>query len=78
MTTKLFDCVAMKHDGARRAAAWLADLSDEERLAHWWDSAEMLRQRRALSAADRAAAGRALLTLLGMSDRSADRARSTR
>ncbi len=45
MTTKTFDCVAMKHRGAEAVARHLDGKTPEEQLAYWQERTEALRAR---------------------------------
>ena len=38
MTSKVFDCVAMKHEGARHVQALVAGMTVEQRRSFWRDA----------------------------------------
>lgn len=45
MTQKTFDCVAMKHRGAKQIREQISDMTLEEELAFWRERSQALRQR---------------------------------
>ena len=45
MKTKTFDCVEMKHRGAKKILAKIEHMTKEEVLAFWQERSQILRQR---------------------------------
>lgn len=45
MKTKKFDCVAMKHRGAKKVQEQIGDMTREEEIAFWKERSQHLRQR---------------------------------
>ena len=53
MKTKTFDCVEMKHQGAKQLKKKIDQFTDQEKLAFWSERTHELRQRLATAKAQK-------------------------
>jgi putative protein kinase ArgK-like GTPase of G3E family len=53
MKTKTFDCVAMKHQGAEQLREKIDPMTDQQKLAFWFEQTQELKQRLAAAKAQK-------------------------